>query len=85
MQAIARVHTAEVFQTLVLILRGGRPDGARVAAARELLDRAWGHPRQAIEADGGAMVPVSQIEAAAASVLARRGPGGALDGGSPPG
>lgn len=53
---LARQHTEEAIQTLVQIMRTGKPDRARVAAAEVLLDRAWGKPTQPIGEDGKGLV-----------------------------
>lgn len=51
-EALAKTYTAEAVQKLVAIMRAGKkePAAARVAAINSLLDRAWGKPKQAIEA-----------------------------------
>lgn len=46
---LARQHTQEAIQGLLAIAREGESEASRVAAWRELLDRAWGKPRQALE------------------------------------
>ena len=43
-KALARQHTAEAIETLVELMRSGKTDSARAAAASELLSRAWGKP-----------------------------------------
>ena len=48
-QALARTHTAEAMQTLVEVMRTGKPDRARAAAAESLLDRGWGRAPQTVE------------------------------------
>jgi hypothetical protein len=48
---LARVHTAAAIETLVRLLNGPDPK-ASVAAARELLDRGYGRPSQALEVTG---------------------------------
>jgi hypothetical protein len=48
-QALARAHTAEAVQTLIELMRTGKPERARAAAAESLLDRGWGHAPQAVE------------------------------------
>jgi hypothetical protein len=48
-QALARSHTAEAIETLVEIMRNGKPDRARSAAAELLLDRGWGRAPQTID------------------------------------
>src|SRR5262245_39803414 len=47
-RALARDHTAEALQTIVEIMRHGRSDAVRLAAAEAILDRGWGRPTQAI-------------------------------------
>jgi hypothetical protein len=41
---LARLHTQEALETLVDIMRTGKTDSARAAAASELLSRGWGKP-----------------------------------------
>jgi hypothetical protein len=43
-KALAREHTTEAIATLVDLMRTGKTDSARAAAASELLSRAWGKP-----------------------------------------
>jgi hypothetical protein len=43
-KALAREHTTEAIETLVGLMRSGKTDSARAAAASELLSRAWGKP-----------------------------------------
>jgi hypothetical protein len=43
-KALARDHTTEAIATLVELMRTGKTDSARAAAASELLSRAWGKP-----------------------------------------
>jgi len=51
-RALARQHTAEVITTLLAIMRNPEHDPrARVAAAKEILDRGYGRPSQPIEGD----------------------------------
>ena len=51
MQALARTHTKEAFETLV---QGdeGQPWSVRIQAADKILDRGWGKPAQAVQHDG---------------------------------
>jgi hypothetical protein len=51
-QELARLETEAALQTLVEIMRKGKPDAARVAAAQAVLDRGWGRPVQALEHSG---------------------------------
>lgn len=48
---LARQYTEEAIQGLLAIARQGESEASRVAAWRELLDRAWGKPSQTIDAD----------------------------------
>src|SRR5215472_8733707 len=45
----ARKHTQAAIDTLVLVMRNGKPSEAAMAA-NSLLDRGWGKPRQAVDA-----------------------------------
>ena len=58
-KALARVHGPDAIATLVDIMRAiEQPTPARVAAARELLDRGYGKAPQAhTDADGGNLLP----------------------------
>jgi hypothetical protein len=42
--ALAREHSAAAILTLVEVMESGDKDNARVAAAKEILDRGWGKP-----------------------------------------
>jgi hypothetical protein len=54
----ARTYTVEALQVLAGIMRTGTNEGARIAAARELLDRGYGKAPQAhTDPDGGPLVP----------------------------
>jgi len=48
-QATARLYVPEAFKALVIALH---VKGERVAAAKEILDRAYGKPKQVISTDG---------------------------------
>jgi hypothetical protein len=50
-KALARVHGPEAVEKLVELMRTG-PEKVRLAAARELLDRGYGKPTQAVEVSG---------------------------------
>jgi hypothetical protein len=53
-KAVAGVYTAEAIAVLVAIMRRKKAcDAARIAAARELLDRACGRPAQAHSGPSG--------------------------------
>jgi hypothetical protein len=45
----AKEHTKEAVDVLRAIMKGGRNESARVAAANSILDRGWGKPAQAVE------------------------------------
>jgi 3-methyladenine DNA glycosylase/8-oxoguanine DNA glycosylase len=49
---LARTYTEEAIETLVRIMRKGRTETVRLAAACALLDRAYGKPAVAIEHSG---------------------------------
>lgn len=48
LKALAQRHTSEALKTLAKIMKGGDSDSARVSAAKELLDRGYGKPAQAL-------------------------------------
>lgn len=52
-KALAGKHTPEALKTLVSIMQGSESDAARVAAAKEILDRAYGKAPQALTGEGG--------------------------------
>ena len=53
----AEKYSTKALQTLAEIMEGGENEQARIAAARELLDRAHGKPPQAVtDANGGPVV-----------------------------
>ena len=59
---LARTHTAEAIETLALIMRDPNQNArARVAAARELLDRGYGKPPQSLEVDARYQWPGEEI------------------------
>lgn len=50
--SLARKHTAAAVNTLVGIMNQPKsPEAARVSAAKAIMDRGWGMPKQTIEAD----------------------------------
>lgn len=56
-QELARHRTAEAVETLTEVMTDpATPPAARVSAAVALLDRGWGKPVQAIEAEAGGPV-----------------------------
>ena len=46
----ARDHSLEAIETLVLVMRNGKP-GEAMMAAQALLDRAWGRPKVSVDAE----------------------------------
>ena len=48
---LARVHGPEVIEGLVRLFREADGDAARIAAAKEILDRGYGRPTQPIAGD----------------------------------
>ena len=48
-RAIAQAHTAEAVEVLVNVMRESKSDAARIAAAKELLDRGHGRSTQAVQ------------------------------------
>jgi queuine/archaeosine tRNA-ribosyltransferase len=45
-RSLARIHTDRAIQVLQGIMDGGQQESARIAAAKELLDRGWGKAAQ---------------------------------------
>ncbi len=58
MKALAQTYTAEAITTLARIMQTGESEQSRIAAARELLDRACGRPAQAVTGADGAPLPM---------------------------
>ena len=55
-QALARVYAAEALGVLLNVMRHGQSGAVRLSAAKEILDRAYGRPAQAlVEANGGTL------------------------------
>jgi hypothetical protein len=48
----ARQHAGAALATLVKLLKSAKTDAVRLGAAREILDRAFGRPIQALQVDG---------------------------------
>jgi hypothetical protein len=48
----AREHAGVALATLVKLLKTAKTDAVRLGAAREILDRAYGRPIQALQIDG---------------------------------
>lgn len=59
-KALAQVHGPDAIATLVKIMQGAKqPSASRVAAAKELLDRAYGKSVQPIEGSGDPDKPIN--------------------------
>ncbi|WP_298370823.1 hypothetical protein [Azospirillum sp.] len=63
---LAQENTVEAVETLVEVMRTGRP-GERLAAAVALLDRGWGWPAQAVEVNDTAKLSLVELLASIAS------------------
>jgi hypothetical protein len=48
----AQAYTVEAVEALVAIMRDSESDAAKVAAVKELLDRAHGKPKQSVDVGG---------------------------------
>jgi hypothetical protein len=55
----AQKYTNKALKTLAKIMENGEQESARVAAAKELLDRGFGRPSQSVEHMGEGGGPVS--------------------------
>jgi hypothetical protein len=53
-KAAARRHGQEAIAGLVRLMREGETDAAKIAACREILDRAYGKPTQTLAGDDDA-------------------------------
>ncbi len=51
-KAAAAKYTTAALETLAQIMKAGESEGARVAAANSLLDRAHGKPKQSVDVEG---------------------------------
>lgn len=49
---LAKEHSPDALKALVSVMKRGKSDAARVAAANSILDRAYGKPVQAVEHSG---------------------------------
>ena len=59
---MASVYSDDAIQTLATIMKHGETETGRIAAAREILDRAYGRAPQAVTgADGKALFPKIQV------------------------
>jgi len=82
-QALARQHAPQAIATLAEIMRNGKQERARIAAAEALLDRGYGKPTQRIAGDeDGPPVAVSLPTETLIELLdeARRRLGGSIAG-----
>jgi hypothetical protein len=52
LQELARVYTAQALDCIFTIMQHGNNETARVAAAREILDRGYGKPKQTVDLTG---------------------------------
>jgi len=52
-KAIAQQYVPDIFPILVSIARNGESEAARVAAIKEILDRAYGKSPQAVTGESG--------------------------------
>ena len=52
-KALAQAHGATAIKTLATIMTNGDSDTAKIAAARELMDRGYGKATQPLAAEGG--------------------------------
>jgi len=75
LRTLAQTHGAEAISRLVDLMTHAESETARIAAARELLDRGYGKVTQAVEMSGPggaavlhAMVSPKQLEAAVRNV-----------------
>jgi hypothetical protein len=55
-EALARQYAPQAMEALVKIAMSGKTDSARVAASIAILDRAFGRPRQTLEAKSASNV-----------------------------
>lgn len=69
MRDLARRHIWDAIRTLVTVMRAGKPDPARAAAAEAILDRGWGRPAQALEHSGALELGTPPIAEQAREVL----------------
>jgi hypothetical protein len=63
-RALAQSHTETAISMLATILTTSENDSARIAAAKELLDRGYGKSTQAVEMSGkdGDPIAITKIE-----------------------
>ena len=68
----AREHSLEAIETLVLVMRNGKP-GEAMMAAQALLDRAWGRPKVTVDAEVQARSVRDRTTEQNVEILERRG------------
>jgi hypothetical protein len=68
----AREHSLEAIETLVLVMRNGKP-GEAMMAAQALLDRAWGRPKVTVDAEVQARAVGERTIERNIEILERRG------------
>ena len=61
-KAVAQIYTAEAVGVLAKIMRESESDQAKVAAIRELLDRAHGKARQGLDVDANVTAAITIIQ-----------------------
>lgn len=60
-KALASEYGPEAIKTLAHIMVNGETEPGRIAAAKELLDRAYGKAKQAVDVGGGLDVSITRI------------------------
>lgn len=58
-KSLAQQYGPEAIETLVSIMRDSENDTARIAASKEIMDRAYGKAAQAVEVSGAGGEPFS--------------------------
>lgn len=61
-KAAAAVYTEEALNALATIMRDSDSDQAKVAAIKELLDRAHGKPKQSMDIDANVKAQISEVK-----------------------
>lgn len=60
-KALAGQYGPEAIKTLAHIMVNGETEPGRIAAAKELLDRAYGKARQGVDVEGNLKATITQI------------------------
>ena len=60
-RALAQEHSPEAIEKLVYLMRHAETEAARIAAVRELLDRAHGRPTQPIAGEEGGSTAITGL------------------------